>query len=154
MNFDMESDSTAPPAFTASDDSSSQPPVRSTTDDGKPKEKTSARPRIATIHNMDRSSDDDEQGQVFNECSPLRFRTSFNSPTKFRHFTLEDLNDQVNKCSVHHQRKIQCETMYRMCSVQPESMELKLLINTRLQPHPDRQSILLVRIILLMDFQL
>ncbi|KAG4076606.1 hypothetical protein HA402_001893 [Bradysia odoriphaga] len=65
INFDMDDDSTAPPAFPASEDSSSQPPARSTTDDGKQKEKPSARPRIATIHNMDRSSDDDEQGQAF-----------------------------------------------------------------------------------------
>ncbi len=68
MNFDMDDDSTAPPVLPASEDSSSQPSVRSSTDDAKSKEKTTARPRIATIHNMNRSSDDDEpQGQVRNE---------------------------------------------------------------------------------------
>lgn len=63
VNFDMDDDSTAPPAFPPSDDTASQPTARSTTDDAKSKEK--ARPRIATIHNMNRSSDEDEpQGQV------------------------------------------------------------------------------------------
>lgn len=65
INLDMDDDSTAAPAFPPGDDRSNQPTVRSTTDDAKSKEKAAARPRIATIHNMNRSSDEDEpQGQV------------------------------------------------------------------------------------------
>lgn len=61
-------DDTPPASVPTSDDTSSQPSARSTTDDAKNKEKTSARPRIATIHNMSRSSDEDEpQGQVRTE---------------------------------------------------------------------------------------
>ncbi|KAJ6641103.1 NSFL1 cofactor p47 [Pseudolycoriella hygida] len=60
--FDVDEE---PPVLQPTGDSFSLP-ARSTADDSKSKEKPTNRPRIATIHNMNRSSDDDEaQGQAF-----------------------------------------------------------------------------------------